>query len=168
MEGAWTGIIMCYCEYFQLEYELSMTDKSWCIYDLHLYMPSWCTNDSSCHPNLNDLVGRETCHKRSLTDEAEHGANDTTPCSRLMNARTSEPGMFNGFAMEPRCSSTSASKLFKWLSLKERLRGIMNPPVNHRGRKLRKMSAFGELMERMSNGLRDSTPIHLQIFMHLG
>lgn len=92
------------------------------------------------------------CRKGTLTDEAERAANDTTPRSRLMNGLTPETGMFNGFAIERRLAAPArpASKLFKWLLLKEGLRGMADGKLN-------KMSAFGDLVEGMSNGLRDST-----------
>lgn len=101
MDGAWTGIIMCCCEFLKLECKLSMTDKRSCISG-YPYVPSWNSNYSACHLDPNDPVGSEMCRKETLTDEAEHGANDTTPRSRLMNALTPETGVFNGFAIE-RC-----------------------------------------------------------------
>lgn len=86
--------------FFQLEHELSMTDKRTCMYSLHRYVLSWSSDYPACHPNPTDLVGSELCHKGTLTDEAEHGANDTTLRSCLMNALMPETGMFNGFAIE--------------------------------------------------------------------
>lgn len=77
-----------------------MTDKRTCMYSLHRYVLSWSSDYPACHPNPTDLVGSELCHKGTLTDEAEHGANDTTLRSRLMNALMPEMGMFNGFAIE--------------------------------------------------------------------
>lgn len=68
-------------------------------------MPSWSSDYPACHPDLNDLVGSEMCRKRTLTDEAECGTNDTTPRSRLMNALTTETGMFNGFFIDRRLAA---------------------------------------------------------------
>lgn len=149
MGGAWTGIIMRHKEFFRLEYELSASMAA----ALVARLPGARTIPPK-RPDLDDLVRSEMCRKGTLTDEAERGANDTTPCYRLMNALAPETGMFNGFAIERRPAAPArqpASKPFKWLFLKEWLRGMAD-------RKLNKMSAFGDSVERMSNGLRDSTP----------
>lgn len=147
MGRAWTGIIMRHSEFLTLEYELSVSAAP------VVRLPGARTIPPE-RPDLNDLVGCEMCRKGTLMDEAECGANDTTPRYRLMNALAPETGMFNGFAIERRPAAPArqpASKIFKWLFLKEQLRGMVD-------RKLNKMSAFGDLVERMSNGLRDSTP----------
>lgn len=81
-----------------------MTDKRSCI-SSPCDVPARSSDYSACHPHLNDLVRSEMCRKGTLTDEAEHGANDSTPRSCLMNALTPETGMFNGIGIERRLAA---------------------------------------------------------------
>lgn len=124
---------------------------------------------SICQENLNDLVGSEMCHKGALMDEGEHGANDTatSTCSHshLMKAPTPETVTFNGVChwkgntflthINIRNLQMTFWKWCWWSHLVRRTSRCRE--IYESGReKFRKMSAFGDLIERMSNGLQYS------------
>lgn len=126
-----------------------------------------CSGYSICQANLNDLVGSEMCHKGALMDEGEHGANDTTTSTRLHShltkALTPEAATFNGVChwQTARCShvSTSEVQMAFWkcswrLQLARRTSRLCE--IHESESKKSKMPAFGDLIERMSNGPRYS------------
>lgn len=126
-----------------------------------------CSGYSICQANLNDLVGSEMCHKGALMDEGEHGANDTTTStclhSHLMKALTPEAATFNGVchcqtARRSHASTSEVQMAFWKCSWRLQLarRTSRRRDIHESESKKLKMPAFGDLIERMSNGPRYS------------
>lgn len=140
----------------------------------HHYAPACftslrCSGYSICQANLNDLVGSEMCHKGALMDEREHGANDTATSRRqrfrLMKALALETAFERRHIARARQHQTSVDDFLKaWPTHAPRQASRYCEIHKSGSEQFKKMSAFGDLMGRMSNGLADTLAI---LFMHL-
>lgn len=142
-------------EYVSVEQEGSVIMRLVCV---HHYVAAARAVPSAGH--LNDLVGSEMCHKGALMDEGEHGANDPTaaarPRSHLMTGLTPDADAFSGVFHRRAGSRRAAWESLHVASSGRRLvRRTSRRCEEHASeRKRRKMPAFGDLIEKMSNGPR--------------